>query len=155
MKHNTIVNTFRIAAITALALGMAPMTKAADKGCSNATLKGAFVHSGTGFITAPPAQAGPFAHVSVQTFDGKGVLTSTGFVSVNGNIIPTTETGTYTVNPDCTGTGTLFVSPIGLTSRVFFVIDDGGNGLQVISTDPGLVVTGFSRRQFPLGDLRN
>ena len=69
MKRSTIAKTFTFAAVTALALGIAPTAKADNKGCSNATLKGTFAHKGTGFVTAPPAIAGPFAHVSTQTFD--------------------------------------------------------------------------------------
>ena len=107
MKRSTIAKTFTIAAVTALALGIAPTAKADDKGCSNATLKGTFAYKATGFITAPPALAGPFAGVGTQTFDGNGATTATATSSQNGNILPVTVTGTYTVNPDCTGTYTL------------------------------------------------
>jgi hypothetical protein len=154
MKRSIIANNFTIAAVTALALGLAPTAKADDKGCSKLTLKGTFAHAGAGFITAPPATAGPFAHVSAQTFDGDGGTTATGIVSVNGNIIPVTEKGTYTVNSDCTGTWTVQLSPVGITGHVFFVIYDTGNALQVIGTDANLVVTGVLQRQFPRGDPR-
>ena len=40
VKRNTAAKTFAIAAVTALALGIAPTAKADNKGCSNATLKG-------------------------------------------------------------------------------------------------------------------
>jgi hypothetical protein len=151
MKHSTIAKTFTIAAVTALALGIAPTAKADDKGCSNATLKGTFAHTSTGFITAPAALAGPLAHVARDTFDGHGAFTATGIVSQNGNIVPVTETGTYTVNPDCTGTYTSQLST-GITAHVFFVIDDSGNEFHIIETDPGTVLTGVTRRQFPIGD---
>jgi hypothetical protein len=143
------MTTFTIAAVTALALGLASPAKAADKGCSTATLKGTFGNTGTGFATAPPELAGPFASVGTETFDGKGTLTATGIVSLNGTIVEVTETGTYTVNPDCTGTHTVVISPLGITAHAFFVIDDGANELRVIATDPGLVLTGIARRQFP------
>ena len=55
MKRSTIAKTFTIAAVTALALGLAPTAKADDKGCSNATLKGTFAYTASGFITSPPA----------------------------------------------------------------------------------------------------
>ncbi len=80
MKRSTIAKTFTIAAVTALALGVAPTAKADDKGCSNASLKGTFAYTATGFITAPPAMAGPFGGVGTQTFDGKGGTTATGNV---------------------------------------------------------------------------
>ena len=42
MKPSTIAKTFTIAAVTVLALGLAPTAKADDKGCTNATLQGTF-----------------------------------------------------------------------------------------------------------------
>src|SRR5579864_9335971 len=128
----SIAGTVTMAAVTALALGIAPTAKADDKGCSNATLRGTFAYTSTGFITAPPAFAGPFAETGTQSFDGRGGTTAAVTSSQNGNILPLTITGSYTVNPDCTGTMTLQVSPIAVTVDVFFVIDDGGNGFQAI-----------------------
>ena len=154
MKHSTIAKTFAIAAVAALALGIAPAAKAADKGCSNASLNSTFAYTSTGFIAAPPEVAGPFVEAGTQTFDGKGATTATATLSQNGNILPVSITGTYTVNPDCTGTFTLQVSPIGVTVHVFFVIDNSGNEFQAIETDPGLVITHTFRRQFPADDPR-
>ena len=153
MKRNTTAKAFAIAAVTALALTVTPIAKADNRGCSNATLKGAFADKDTGFITAPPALAGPFAGVNLETFDGHGALTGTGIVSLNGNVFPGTFTGTYTVNPDCTGTYTVQNS-LGSTVHAFFVIDDSGNELQIVITDPGTVITCIARRQFPVGDWR-
>jgi hypothetical protein len=100
-ETSTIARTFVIAGLMALALGSAPDAKAENKGCSNATLKGSFAYSMTGFITAPAAPAGPFAEVGTQTFDGKGNTTATAMLSQNnGNIIPVTITGTFEIQPD-------------------------------------------------------
>jgi uncharacterized protein YdeI (BOF family) len=151
MKPSTIAKALAIT-LAAIALGIGPNAKA-DERCSNATLKGTFADKDTGFITAPPAIAGPFAGVNLETFDGKGTITGTGMVSLNGNIVPQTYQGTYTVNPDCTGTYTVQLS-LGLTTNAFFVIDDDGNELQVLVTDPGAVVTCIARRQFPVDDRR-
>jgi hypothetical protein len=154
MKRTTLANIFAIAAGTALALGLAPTAKA-DQACSNATLNGTFAYTNTGFITAPPTQAGPFAGVGTQTFDGKGATIATATVSQNGNIIPVTIKGVYTVNPDCTGTLTIQISPVGITSHAFFVIEDNGARLRAINTDPGTVVTTIGRKQFPASDSRH
>jgi len=113
MKPVTIAKAFAITVATALALGMVSKALAADNVCSNATLKGTFAFTSTGFITAPPALAGPFAIVGAQTFDGNGTLTAAATVSQNGNIIPVSIAGTYAVNPDCTGTLTAQISPVG------------------------------------------
>ncbi|HJZ96574.1 MAG TPA: hypothetical protein VKE70_08700 [Candidatus Solibacter sp.] len=151
MKRSTIAKTLAMGAVAALTLGLAPIANAAGKACSNATLLGTFADKDIGFITAPPALAGPFAGVNLETFDGHGGLTGAGIVSLNGNIIPGTFKGTYTVNPDCTGTYTVENS-LGLTVHAFFVIADGGNELQIVITDPGTVITCVARRQFPMHD---
>lgn len=147
-------NIFAIAALAAIALGVAPMAKAdSDKGCSNASLKGTFSHMATGFITAPAAMAGPEAGVGTDTFDGNGASTGAATLSLNGNIIPLVTTGTYKVNPDCTGTYTILA--LGGTIRLAIVITDSGNEIQAVCVDTGIVQTHIFRRQFPVGDFRN
>jgi hypothetical protein len=156
MKHSYTTKTFAIAAISALAVSIAPAAMAGDKGCSNATLQGTFAFNGTGFFVSPAAIAGPIATVSTLTFDGSGGATSAfGSSSQNGNIGPQTETGTYKVNPDCTGTLVVLISPGGFTAHYLFVIDSDVNELEIICTDSGVVFSGTARRQFPVGDWRN
>jgi hypothetical protein len=154
MKHNNIAKTFAIATLGVIVLGIAPAARAADKGCSHATLKGTFADKDIGFFTAPNAAPTPFAAVNLITFDGNGNMTASGIGSVNGSAGAQTETGTYTVKPDCTGTYTVQISPGGFAAHAFFVIDDSGNELQIIVTDPGGVITCVARRQFPVGDWR-
>jgi hypothetical protein len=146
--NRSFTKTLMVTAITALALGIASTAYADDKGCSNATIGGTFAYTSTGSIAAPPEIAGPFAEVGTQTFDGQGATTASVTLSQNGNILPVTVTGTYIVNPDCTGTMTLQVSPIDVTVHVSFVIDDSGNEFQAIETDAGLVITRIGRRLF-------
>jgi hypothetical protein len=151
MKHTT-AKAFTIAAITALALGIAPTANANDKGCSNATLKGTFVHSGSGFEITPPSIAAPIVGVGTDTFDGNGGVTTTATLSINGNIVPLSATGSYKVNPDCTGT--YKISSPGGTTTLVFVIGDNGNEIHAICIDPGVVLSHIFRRQFPAGDWR-
>jgi hypothetical protein len=158
MKISTIAKTFAIAAVAALALAVAPTANAEDKGCSEASLKGTFAYTSTGFIVAAPVPAlvGPYAEVGTQSFDGKGDVSFTFNASQNGNVGTgtgvVTATGTYTVNEDCTGTFT--ESSNGFTSHFYFVIDDHWNGLQAICQDQGVVVTRNGRKQYP-GSGRN
>ena len=154
MIRTTITKTLGIAALTALGLAMAPMAKAENKGCSNATLKGTFSHLGTGFVTAPPTMAGPLAGVGTDTFDGNGKMTGAATLNINGNPVSATETGTYKVNPDCTGTYTVQFS-VGGSTNVSFVITAGGDEIQGVCTDAGSVVTHIFKRQFPVGDWRD
>jgi hypothetical protein len=156
MKHITIAKTFPVAVLAALALSVGPAARAADKGCSNASLQGTFADKDTGFIY-PAANAAPmpFAGVNVETFDGNGNITGTGFASVGGSGGPQTYTGTYKVNPDCTGTYSVTINPGSVPAHAFFVIDDSLNELQIVITDPGTVITCIARRQFPISDSRN
>lgn len=148
MKPSTIAKTLTTAAVTALVLGIGPRAKADDKGCSEAALKGTFAYTSTGFIVAAPLPpiVGPMAEVGTQYFDGKGGITFTFNSSQNGNIGPGTATGTYTVNDDCTGTFTE-ATPM-FTAHYSFAIDQGGDELQAICQDTGVVVTRTGRRQF-------
>jgi len=153
MTRSTIAKTFAIGAVAALALGLAPMAKAEPKECSLATLEGSFVRRDTGFVTSPPANAGPLAGVHLVTFDGNGAFMSAGFSSLNGNVSESTATGTYTVNPDCTGTYTS-LSSTGRTGTAFFVIADNGNEIHILPTNPGGSITCIARRVFPAGNQR-
>ena len=78
-------------------------------------------------------------------------MAATGYSSLNGTIVPGSASGTYTVNPDCTGTYTVQNS-LGLTVHAFFVIDDNGNELQDVITDAGTVINCVARKQFPVSD---
>ena len=156
MKQSTIAKTFVIAAVAALAVAIAPTANAADKGCSTISLWGTFSRMDTGTVLLPAAAAGPVAAVGTFTFDGTGNVTGATVSSQNGNIGHGTQTGTYIVNPDCTGTITVLGSS-GHASHYSFVMDDGGSGFQYICTDSGpisIVYSGTARRQFPVGDWR-
>lgn len=153
MKRSTFAKTLVIAGATALVLAVAPVAQAADKGCSTLSLTGTFAFTVTGALVAAPAPLGPYAQVGTQTFDGKGGTTITGMTNQNGNVSQSASTGTYTVNPDCTGTFTLPIAP-GIASHYFFALDDSGLGYQAICLDPVAVITRTGRRQFPTGDWR-
>ena len=72
-----------------------------DDGCTNATLRGDYAFSVVDFIL-------PQVVVGIGRFDGNGGFTQVDYI---GDSLRTTgatsfrggETGSYTVNPDCTG----------------------------------------------------
>jgi hypothetical protein len=148
--------TFTIGAAAALALGLAPTAEAGHKDwnsrgrgvCSAATLEGSYARRDTGFVMTPPAIAGPLAGVHLVVFDGIGSFTSSGSASLNGNVSESTGTGTYTVNPDCTGTYTS-LSSTGRTGTAFFVIADNGNEIHIVPTNTGSSITCIARKVFP------
>ena len=81
-----------------------PRGEAKDAECSDQTLRGdyAFAIDGT-LLTAPPP--GLIRGVAMTHFDGDGNLNQVDFVTLNGagGTDWRPATGTYTVNPDCTG----------------------------------------------------
>ncbi len=155
MKCSTIAKTVATCAVAAFVLGLVPLAKAQARSCSNETIMGPFARRDTGFLVPPNAVPIPLAGVSLMTFDGEGTWTSVGFGSLNGNQVQSMSKGTYTVNPDCTGHYEPDVAPPGRTGGAFFVIVDGGNGLEIHPTDHGAVVSCVARRVFSVGDLEN
>ena len=118
----------------------APTVRAAGT-CNLQTIKGSYggLVTGSGFGIL-------VAGAPVITFDGAGSLTGNDVVSFGGSISPSTLTGTYTVDADCTGTMTnTFDNGFTLTSRI--VIVDNGKEILMLVTTPGGVTTGDLKRQ--------
>jgi hypothetical protein len=116
-----------------------------DDGCTNATLKGDYA-----FVVGP---SGPFV-VGIGRFDGKGNYTQVdypadGLRTSNGNLTDFRmgETGSYAVNPDCTGSQEINLNapgvPPGTSHGVIenrLVISGGGrsiHGVVAEFTPPG------------------
>jgi hypothetical protein len=114
--------------------------------CSNATLKGPFEFIGHGEILGLKAADGtlhPYAapsildDVALVTFDGRGTFKRTDFGMIGGlpkggqTTFNPNQMGTYTVNPDCTGTMKIVYLPGGAvpagveTDLNIVVADDG------------------------------
>jgi hypothetical protein len=150
---NSRTHTLAVVFATVFVLSIVTRAQAGEhRGCSNATLRGSFGFTSTGTLLAlPPPLAGPFAEVGRQTFDGNGNTDATATASANGNIAKLTLQGTYAVNPDCTGSMTLFVFELNGSFNADFVIDDDGEELRVILTDPGVVESRVYKKQFPQG----
>jgi hypothetical protein len=119
-----------------------------DFGCSNATLKGEYAFGVTAY-TPPGLPNGPPQVVTgIRVYDGNGNFTQRDY---RGDSVPADfapkgqEKGTYSVNPDCTGSDELDLNvpvPSGSTGviKVLFVISNGGRHVhEVVSefTPPG------------------
>lgn len=124
------------------AFSTAATATAANK-CNTSTLKGSYGHLVNGTILG----FGPFTVVGVATFDGDGKWSRVETSNVNGQVFPETLTGTYTVNPDCSGTAHM---TNGETSA--FVIVDGGRKILAMGTDPNAVLTVVLEKQSAASD---
>src|SRR5262249_32367541 len=97
MKRTITSVVFVMAFVSPLVLGLVSRVQAGD--CSNDSTKGTY-----GVSCEGTSGGLPVAVVGVYTADGKGNSSGGETLSFNGTIITgVTFTGTYTVNPDCTG----------------------------------------------------
>ena len=139
-----IVNS-RIVLVGIFALAGLPNLHA-QRGCSTATLNGAYGFYSSGTIL--PART-PRITVGREVYDGNGHLSNTFTVNDNGVVSHNNGSGTYSVSPDCTGT--IFTTLGMVQLRLDFVIADGGNEIHFLigSNPPILDVYGVRKKQFP------
>ena len=123
--------TLAAISIGACLAGFAPAANAADP-CTVATLTGNYGFTLSGFVK-DHGKTVPFAGAGLATTDGQGNATVNHTVSRDGNIATFPWTGTYVVNPDCTGSAT---STNG-GANFSFVIVRGGDEFMGVATDTG------------------
>jgi hypothetical protein len=114
--------------------------------CSQATLSGTYVNSGTGTMGGASV-----VMVGKVTYDGHGNGQSTFTRSVGGVITrPVAVPGVYTVNPDCTGSKTFN----GTTDYDFVVTPDGREITWIVTnSSAGSLFTGRAVRLDSIGAL--
>jgi hypothetical protein len=121
-----------------------------SSGCTNGLIAGNFGFTLQGTKLAGPGPTGPQVGVAMTHFDGKGGLTQTDTVTIDGDVVAdfthTPATGTYAVNPDCTGTFTIDFTDGRPTVVANFVVVENGNEIDsvVISAggNQGILATG-------------
>ena len=118
----------------------------ADMGCSNATLQGTYLFAYSGFQIVDGQQV-PFVFTGQDRINGDGTLTGVNSFSVNGAIAKNvTYTGTYTINPDCTGTSITVDDGTGETAHFDLFIGRDGDAISFVQTDLGFVAASIERR---------
>jgi hypothetical protein len=110
--------------------------------CSLRSITGSYGYT----VNGTNLSSGPLAAVGLVSSDGTGNLTASETDSLNGTIVRRTITGTYTVNPDCTGTVT-FTDNFNQTTHLDFVAVQDQAELRFIQTDSGSVTTGVATKQ--------
>ncbi len=114
-------------------------------GCTAASLSGSHGYAFTGVVLLPDGTRVDIAAVGVITYDGQGSFVGNDMASSGGTVRPRSFTGTYSVNPDCTGVGTIILP--GSDIHTHFVVVAGGRAARYLVTDPGAVLVGESTRQ--------
>jgi hypothetical protein len=143
---------FRISLfLLTLALAASSALAAQAGACSNMTIKGTYATTIHGLIFPPDGSAPlTLTGIGMDTHDGNGNSKGIDAVGVNGNVAPGwhSGTGTYSVNPDCTGTGTAKGDP-GMPDRhMQFIVAQSGNTIHFVVTDPGLATAGEEERVY-------
>jgi hypothetical protein len=130
-----------------LALAASSTLTAHASGCSNLTIKGAWVNSLHGLIFLPNGASLALSGVTKTTYDGLGNSTILDASGVNGNVPAgwRTGTGTYIVNPDCTGFETISF-PGQADIHAQFVVAQSGNKLHFVNIDEGISLAGEVER---------
>src|SRR5271166_6178954 len=110
-----------------------------DFGCSNATLTGEYAFGVTSYTPSYP----PTVVAGIKVFDGNGNLTQRDY---GGDSVPADfsppgrEKGTYTVNPDCTGSMVINLNaPVLMGSKgvikILFVLSNGGRHIHEVVSE--------------------
>jgi hypothetical protein len=143
MKRTSVL----LIAFAGVFLAGTPCGQARD--CSNATLRGAYGFRVGGIVVPAGTPRGVLARFS---FDGKGSYSAKLTLNDNGNIIHVEDSGTYTVDADCTGK--LFPNPNAGGGTIEIVIVDGGNEFYQLRTAPPFAVnlSNAAKKQFPSED---
>jgi hypothetical protein len=110
-------------------------------GYTAAALNGAYDYGITGSAADIYGNVTQIREVGRLTADGAGNLTGSSTVSINGSVVRRTLTGSYSINPDGSGSATLYPSwgpPINMDLFV------SGNGLtaEFVVTDSGSTLSG-------------
>jgi hypothetical protein len=137
----------RPALLAAVAVGVALALSTSDtralradgdgpKACSNRTLRGDYGFAIEGAIVLPgPAKNLLLRGLVMQHFDGRGNSRGVDFITLNG--VPEGSdwrpiTGTYEVNPDCTGTAEIHPPDDGPSVKLRILVVDAGRQVMEI-----------------------
>ena len=114
---------------------------------SNGTIRGSYAFTIHGQVFLPNGSTLLIDGLAKTTFDGNGNLTQLDAIAVNGNVAPgwASNTGTYSVNPDCTGSATITNGnqpPVHLQ----LIVAQSGNTIHDMVIDPGFATTAEAER---------
>ena len=158
MRRNIARRTLQFFSMATLCLSMVETARAQGPACTLALTAGRWSFSSSGTVVG----VGPRAVVGIFALDADGDLTNgKATSSLNGTIFHETFSGTYTVNPDCTGTIDINVydpsaNPL-YTIKADLVFDDNVRQIRIIYTSAvvvngpslAIVINGEGRKQFP------
>lgn len=111
--------------------------------CTQGTVSGTYGYQMRGSIVT----VGPFLVNGLFTHNTDGTSSVRAYVTINGiSMLTTGVNGTFKVNDDCTGSGTFFGPELMQQITYDFVAVDGGEQMQILNTNNGIVLQGNGRR---------
>jgi hypothetical protein len=129
--------------------GVAAQGEGDRRVCGTHTLHGDYGLTGTGVRGLGPGASETFATISMVTYDGQGGFSAIG-VS-HGQVTGVREglpvTGTYYVNPDCTGGQTTIIPGVPPLEDRFVIVDNGREVRTVVVAPVTTIATANLRRK--------
>ena len=127
--------------VTALIALLMQVSAVSAQAFTVADLNGAYADQGSGFGSqpGPPGNSAPSYSVGLWTFDGAGNFTASLVLDALSITIYPNFSGTYSVNPN--GTGTINWVSDGIQRIRAFVIGDGVKQIRYVHTDPTVAQT--------------
>jgi hypothetical protein len=132
MKRKTQHATLMLVVLVALLASVPPAAYAAR--CSTATVAGTWGFTLTGVVILPSGPV-PGGAIGRTVADVDGNLTGTEARNIGGGYADETFTGSWTVNPDCTGSITINIYESGQlvrTSVLTMVFDDNSKAARMV-----------------------
>lgn len=142
------MNVRTLLLVSTLAMFGSQLSSAQPSACDNSTIRGSYAFTIHGTLFLPNGSTLIVDGIDRATFDGHGNFTQLDAVATNG-VFATAGwrpgSGTYSVNPDCTGTQTLVVA--GMPDlHLQFIVAQSGNTIHQVVTDPGFATTAEGER---------
>jgi hypothetical protein len=111
--------------------------------CTNGTASGTYGYRMAGQLVG----VGPFLVNGIFTHNPDGTSNADTQVVVGNQSLPAAGTGgTFTTNSDCTGTGKFRADALNLDVTYNFIVTDGGEQIELLNTNPGVILHGVGRR---------
>jgi len=133
-KYFLLATGFALLATFARVPGAVTKVRADDRVCSVASLKGTYAFHRTGVNNVV---GGPIAQIGINVENGEGKINLIRTTRSSNGVIydwfDQVEPGSYTVDPDCTGSF--------LNKSQNLVVLDGGKRYFLLSVSPGTTVT--------------
>jgi hypothetical protein len=124
---------------------LASRLKPQAKACTLGKISGEYGYTFSGALFQPGGAKLDVAAAGMFALEEDGTMTGADSISLNGQVIPRTYQGRFTINPDCTGTATL-TDTLGQTVNLRAVFVDNRSEIRFVQTDPGTVIVGTAKK---------